>query len=103
MFNADNLIDEYLREVSIIKGGKVVQVPALSGLEKIDFPGVGTLEAFYTDSLRSLVTSFPGATDLSEKTLRYPGHAEKIEFLKELGFFSEDPVMVQGVEVLQNL
>lgn len=98
-FNADNLIDEYLREVSIVKGGKVVQVPALSGLEEIYFPGVGTLEAFYTDSLRSLLTSFPGATNLSEKTLRYPGHVEKIELLKELGFFSEDPVMVQGAEV----
>ena len=98
-FNADNLIDEYLREVTIVKGGKLVQVPALSGLEEIYFPGVGTLEAFYTDSLRSLLTSFPGATNLSEKTLRYPGHVEKIELLKELGFFSEDPVMVQGVEV----
>jgi len=98
-FNADNLIDEYLREVTIVEGGEMVQVPALGGLEEIDFPGVGTLEAFYTDSLRSLLTSFPDATKLYEKTLRYPGHVEKIELLKELGFFSEDPVMVQGVEV----
>ena len=99
-FNADNLIDEYLREVSVVEGGEVVQVPALSGLEEIDFPGVGTLEAFYTDGLRTLINSFPDAVNLSEKTLRYPGHVEKIELLKELGFFSEDPVTVEGVEVV---
>ncbi len=98
-FNADNLIDEYLREVSIVEGGKVVQVPALSGLEEVDFPGVGTLEAFYTDGLRTLIDSFPGASRLSEKTLRYPGHVEKIELLKGLGFFSEEPVTVEGVKV----
>jgi saccharopine dehydrogenase-like NADP-dependent oxidoreductase len=99
-FNADNLIDEYLRDVSIVVGGEVVQVPALSGQEEIDFPGVGTLEAFYTDGLRTLIDSFPGASNLYEKTLRYPGHVEKIELLKELGFFSEEPVTVGGVEVV---
>ena len=98
-FNADNLIDEYLREVSVVEGGEVVQVPALSGLETIDFPGVGEMEAFYTDGLRTLIDSFPDAVNLSEKTLRYPGHVEKIELLKGLGFFSEDPVTVEGVDV----
>jgi saccharopine dehydrogenase-like NADP-dependent oxidoreductase len=99
-FNADNLIDEYLREVSVVEGGEVVQVPALSGLEEIDFPGVGKLEAFYTDGLRTLIDSFPDAVNLSEKTLRYPGHVEKIELLKGLGFFGEDPVTVEGVDVV---
>jgi len=98
-FNADNLIDEYLREVSVVEGGEVVQVPALSGLETIDFPGVGAMEAFYTDGLRTLIDSFPDAVNLSEKTLRYPGHVAKIELLKELGFFDEEPVTVEGVEV----
>ena len=99
-FNADNLIDEYLREVSIVEGGKVVQVPALSGLETVDFPGVGEMEAFYTDGLRTLIDSFPDAVNLSEKTLRYPGHVEKINLMKDLGFFSEEPVKVEGAEVV---
>ena len=72
----------------------------MSGLEEIEFPGVGTLEAFYTDGLRTLIDSFPDAVNLSEKTLRYPGHVEKIELLKELGFFDEEPVTVEGVEVV---
>jgi lysine 6-dehydrogenase len=98
-WSADGLIDEYIRDVSIIKDGKLVQTPALSGLESIDFPGVGTLEAFYTDGLRTLVKSFPDIENLYEKTLRYPGHVEKVKLLRELGFFSEEPVTVQGVKV----
>ena len=102
-WSADGLIDEYIRDVSIIQNGKNVQVPALSGLENIQFPGVGTLEAFYTDGLRSLVSSFTSVENMYEKTLRYPGHVEKIKLLKELGFFSEDPVTVLGSEVTPKL
>ena len=98
-WSAEGLIDEYIRDVSIVKEGGLIQVPALSGLESIEFPGVGTLEAFYTDGLRSLVESFPEAENLYEKTLRYPGHVEKVKLLRELGFFSEDPVMVRNSEV----
>ena len=65
-WSADGLIDEYIRDVSIVKDGKLVQVPAMSGLEKIEFPGIGTLEAFYTDGLRTLIKSFPGVKNLFE-------------------------------------
>lgn len=98
-WSAEGLIDEYIRDVSIVKDGELIQVPALSGLENIDFPGVGMLEAFYTDGLRSLVESIPEAENLYEKTLRYPGHVEKVKLLRELGFFSEDLVKVRGLEV----
>jgi saccharopine dehydrogenase-like NADP-dependent oxidoreductase len=102
-WSAEGLIDEYIRDVSIVKEGELIQVPALSGLESIEFPGVGTLEAFYTDGLRSLVESFPEAENLYEKTLRYPGHVEKVKLLRELGFFSEEPVMVRNSEVKPKL
>lgn len=102
-WSADGLIDEYIRDVSIVKDGELIQVPALSGLEKIEFPGVGTLEAFYTDGLRTLVQSFPGVKNLYEKTLRYPGHVEKVKMLRELGFFSEESVRVLGNDVLPKL
>jgi lysine 6-dehydrogenase len=102
-WSADGLIDEYIRDVSIVKEGKMIQVPALSGLESIEFPGVGTLEAFYTDGLRTLTKSFPDIKNLYEKTLRYPGHVEKVKLLRELGFFSEEPVTVQGSSVMPKL
>jgi len=98
-WSAEGLVDEYVRGARIVKKGKIVEVPALSGLEEINFPGVGALEAFYTDGLRTLAGSLPGVGDMWEKTLRYPGHVEKVRLLRDLGFFSDDPVTVQGVEV----
>jgi lysine 6-dehydrogenase len=102
-WSAEGLIDEYVRDVSIIEGGKTVEVPALSGLEEIDFPGVGTLEAFYTDGLRSLAKSLPEVENMWEKTLRYPGHVEKVRLLRELGFFEDEPVTVGGEPVSPRL
>jgi saccharopine dehydrogenase-like NADP-dependent oxidoreductase len=61
----------------------------------IDFPVVGTLEAFNTDGLRTLARTI-GAPNMKEKTLRYPGHVEKMRLLRECGFFAADPVDVAG-------
>jgi lysine 6-dehydrogenase len=102
-WSAEGLIDEYVRDVRIIEGGEVVEVPALSGLEEIEFPGVGMLEAFYTDGLRTLAKSLPGVDEMWEKTLRYPGHVEKVRLLRDLGFFSDDPVKVRGEPVSPRL
>lgn len=93
-WSAEGLIDEYVRDVSIVEGGRIVRVPALSGLEEIEFPGVGRLEAFYTDGLRMLIDTFQGVESMWEKTLRYPGHVEKIKLLKALGFLDEEDVKV---------
>lgn len=98
-WSVEDLIDMYSRKVSIVKGGKVIQVEAMSGLEKTDFPGIGKLEAFYTDGLRTLLHTVKGAKDMWEKSLRYPGHVEKIKLLKSLGFFDENPVKVGSLNV----
>jgi saccharopine dehydrogenase-like NADP-dependent oxidoreductase len=98
-WSAESLIDEYTRKAGIVRGGKKVMVDALTGLEEVDFPGLGKLEAFYTDGLRTLLHTMEGVEEMWEKTLRYAGHAEKIGFLKALGFFEERKVNVNGVDV----
>jgi len=102
-WSAEGLVDEYVRDVRIIEGGETVVVPALSGLEEIEFSGVGTLEAFYTDGLRTLADSLPDVEEMWEKTLRYPGHVEKVRLLRDLGFFSDEPVKVRGQSVSPRL
>jgi lysine 6-dehydrogenase len=97
-WSVKDLIDMYSRKVSIVKNGKVVQVDALSGLEEIDFPGVGRLEAFFTDGLRTLLNTVK-AKEMWEKTLRYPGHAENIKLLKALGFFDSETVEISGTKI----
>ena len=57
-------------------------------MELVDFPGLGSLEAFNTDGLRSLLRT-SDTPNMVEKTMRYPGHAVRMRILREAGFFSE--------------
>lgn len=98
-WSPESLIDEYTRKAKIIENGRIVMVEALSGLEAIEFPNVGRLEAFYTDGLRTLLHTVKNVESMWEKTLRYRGHAEKIKLLKALGFFDEKQVDVEGVSL----
>jgi len=97
-WSPESLIDEYTRKARIVKKSKIVEVEVLTGLERIVFPGFGKLEAFYTDGLRTLMYTIK-ARNMWEKTLRYPGHADKINLIKALGFFEEKEVEVGGAAV----
>lgn len=98
-WSPENLIDEYMRKATIVEKGRRIEVEALSGLEEVEFPGFSRLEAFYTDGLRTLLYTVPEAYDMWEKTLRYPGHAEKVKLLKALGFFEEEPINADGASI----
>jgi saccharopine dehydrogenase-like NADP-dependent oxidoreductase len=98
-WSPESLIDEYTRKARIVKEGETVEVEALSGLEEVEFPSVGRLEAFYTDGLRTLLHTIKDVDIMWEKTLRHPGHADKIGLLKALGFFDEESISVDGVSL----
>ena len=98
VFSPVDVIEEYTRLARMKSGGRIVVRPPLSDLELVDFPLVGTLEAFSSDGLRTLLTTLP-IPYMKEKTLRYPGHADRIRMLLEVGFFAEDTVEVDGVMV----
>jgi len=98
-WSSKDLIELYTRKANIVRDGKLIQVPATSGVEELVFPGVGMLEAFYTDGLRTLLKTVKVTKDMWEKSLRYPGHAEKTTLLETLGFFEKKPVHVEGAEV----
>ncbi|MDH5783384.1 MAG: saccharopine dehydrogenase family protein [Candidatus Bathyarchaeota archaeon] len=98
-WSVEGLIDEYTRKAKIVENGEVVEVEALTGLEEVEFSGVGKLEGFYTDGLRTLLHTVKGVRNMWEKTLRYPGHVEKIKLLKTLGFFDEHPAEVQNARL----
>jgi len=98
-WSPESLIDEYTRKAWIIRKGRTVAVEALSGVEEVDFPGIGKLEAFYTDGLRTLPHTVKHVEDMWEKTLRYPGHAEKVKLFRTLGFFSPSTITVEGTEI----
>jgi len=95
LFSVSDVLEEYLRPVRQRIHGQLVVKPPLSDLERIEVPGIGTLEAFNTDGLRTLLSTTPVPT-LREKTLRYPGHAEAVALLWRSGFLSDEPIEVAG-------
>jgi saccharopine dehydrogenase-like NADP-dependent oxidoreductase len=98
VFSPSDVIEEYVRPARFVENGKEVIYPALSEVELLDFPIVGTLEAFNTDGLRSLRHTL-NIPNMREKTLRYPGHANLMRIFRESGFFSRDQANVDGVLV----
>ncbi len=94
-FSPSDVIEEYTRPARLKTNGEIVVKPALSEIELLDFPQVGRLQAFNTDGLRTLLNTLADVPNLSEKTLRYPGHAEKIAMLRDIGLLSETPIRVR--------
>jgi lysine 6-dehydrogenase len=95
VFSAVDVLEEYTRPARFIEYGQQATRPALSDVELVDFPGIGTLEAFNTDGLRSLMRTLD-APFMKEKTLRYPGHADLMRVYRESGFFDTTPVEIDG-------
>lgn len=98
VFSPLDVIEEYTRPARYVENGKLVIRPALSDAEYINFPNIGTLEAFNSDGLRTLAKTLD-APNMKEKTLRYPGHIEKMAVLRETGFFSTEPIEINGVKI----
>jgi saccharopine dehydrogenase-like NADP-dependent oxidoreductase len=97
-FSPADVLEEYTRPARFRIEGREIVAPALSDVELVHFPGLGTLEAFATDGLRSLLHTSDTPT-MVEKTLRYPGHADLMRLLRDTGFFSKDPVQAASGQV----
>lgn len=97
-FSPSDVLEEYIRPARFVEYGQEVVRPALSEIELIDFPDVGTLEAFNTDGLRTLRKTLD-IPFMREKTLRYPGHANLVRVFRESGFFNATTVEVDGQRV----
>jgi lysine 6-dehydrogenase len=98
-FSPADVLEEYTRPARLRRNGTEVVLPALSEVELVDFPGIGTLEAFNTDGLRSLLRSYDDVPNLCEKTLRYPGHAAQMRILRDCGFFDDSPLELGDARV----
>jgi len=103
VYSLEGALDYYTTPSWVLRGGKPVQVDALSELEAVDFPQpVGTLEAFHTGGgISTLPFAYEGKVDVMEyKTLRYPGHVAIMRPIRELGLLDNTPVEVKGKSVV---
>lgn len=85
-FSPTDVIEEYERPARILDDFDIIEIPATSDLHLINYEDItegkiGTLQAFLTDGLRSLL-DIKNCKNMSEYTLRWPGHIEKFLELK---------------------
>ena len=99
----DHVLREYMVKLNVIKGGKVVEVDALIDRERFRFDKFGVdeeLECAVTPGMPSFIFTRPDLKEFSEKTVRWPGHFDGVQTLKECGLLDLDPVDFQGTEVV---
>lgn len=99
VFSPIDVIEEYLRPARYVQNSELVIKEALSDPELVHFDGVGTLESWNSDGLRTLIKTMPGIPNMIEKTLRYPGCIEYLRVLRESGFFSYEELDVKGMKI----
>jgi len=103
VYSLEGVLDYYTTRSWVLRNGQRSQVTALSERETVEFPApVGALEAFHTaGGLSTMAFRYEGKIPAMEyKTLRYPGHAEIMEAIRELGLLDLEPVDVKGIKVV---
>jgi lysine 6-dehydrogenase len=102
VYSLEGVLDYYTTRSWVLRDGEPRQVEALSEVEPVVFEGVGELEAFHTaGGLSTMAQRYRGRLESMEyKTLRYPGHAEAMRMMRDLGLFDLRPVDVRGTPVV---
>ncbi|MHA1510655.1 MAG: saccharopine dehydrogenase C-terminal domain-containing protein [Promethearchaeota archaeon] len=92
------VIEDYINLARYIENSEIIVKPGLSEPELLDFPEIGTLVAFNTDGLRSLIKTMD-IPFMKEKTLRYPDHIEQMRMLQKAGFFNTEEIDIKGKKI----
>jgi len=98
VFSPMDVLEEYIGSARYILHGEMVVREALSETELKQFEPIGSLEAWNSDGLRTMLKTIK-IPNMIEKTLRYPGTIEYIKVLRETGFFSDQPILVDGYNI----
>lgn len=100
-WSTDGLINEYIQDAVVLRNGKKITLPSLSGLETLKIDGL-TYEAFHTSGgVGNLVESYIGKVkNMDYKTIRYPGHCDKMHFLLKQLVLEEHPGWMK--QILEN-
>lgn len=99
VFSLIGTLGQFVFPVKVVKNNQILVQEACSEVEEIEFEELGTLEAFTTNGLTSLMHTHKDIIpDMKEMTIRYPGHVEKIKLLRESGLLSYDYIDFKGAK-----
>lgn len=83
-FNWSSLgvVNEYLNDCEVVRGGRRQMVPAMTAKERVVIGGVEFEAALTSGGLGTMCQTYEGRVQrLDYKTLRYPGHFKQMQFL----------------------
>ncbi len=97
VFSFESVIEDCTTDAIALRDHQIVRLPALSEVDQVHFEGLGSLESFVTNGLGTLpyVMAKKGVSSIVEKTLRYPGFADKMMTLRDLGLFEEREIFLK--------
>ncbi len=99
----EHVLREYMVKLNVLKGGKVVEVPALIDRERFRFDKFGVdeeLECAVTPGMPSFIFTRTELKEFAEKTVRWPGHFDGVDTLKECGLLDLGPVDFEGQKIV---
>lgn len=99
VFSPYGLINEYIEDAIILDHGRILEKKSMTEVESLEFPKpFGRMEAFLTSGGCSTLpfTYKYMIKYLDYKTIRYPGHCEKIKTFLDLGFADETKMNFGG-------
>jgi lysine 6-dehydrogenase len=104
VWSIEGVWTQFMEDCRVIHEGKPTTVEATTGKVDLHFEGLGDFEAAYTDGLGTLLHAYKepemkGVQEVYEKTIRWPGHYEKIRTFKECGLLGTEPIEVDGCSV----
>jgi lysine 6-dehydrogenase len=84
-----------------VEEGQLRVAPRYGDVERFEMEGIGELEAWNENFMPWLLSlkEMKGLRTGTQKTVRWPGYADKVRALKELGLLGELPVQVGDVAV----
>ena len=99
----EHVLREYMIKVEVIKNSKVVEVDAIGDRETFQFSKLGKneeLQCAVTPGMPSFIFSRPQLKEFAEKTIRWPGHFQGIDTLKECGLLDIEPQEFNGTKIV---
>jgi len=98
-----HVLREYVIKVNVLQDGKITEVDASTGRETFAFDKLGKneeLECAITPGMPSFIFTRSQLKEFAEKTVRWPGHWDGVQTLKECGMLDLDPVEINSMQVI---
>lgn len=101
-FNCEGLVTEYDYQAVVLRDHEIVLVDTLTEVEDLKIDELGDMEAFVTSGGTSTApyTHKGRVANYEYKTIRFPGHCERIKIFKDFGFWNEDAIDVKGTSIV---